>query len=125
MGKSCDPCHVCCTGIFQHEVYGQTVGNGIDCRFISTTHNNCSIYEMRPAQCSGFRCLWLSQDSWPEYMKPSVSGVMAYTNKKSGNHVVFTKDTTEEVKKFIETYFKERNMSFRKTIYLHTINKGN
>ena len=119
--KSCGDCTVCCTGIFHHEVYGQKIGKGVDCRFISKSDDKCAIYEDRPPQCFGFKCLWLSHDSWPDYMKPNISGILAYSNKKNGNHVIYTQKTTEEAKNFVKKYFEERNSTFKTSIYLHPI----
>ena len=124
--KPCGECYMCCTSILQHEVYGQKIGNGVDCRFISNDPNErCSIYDIRPEHCSGFSCLWQTQESWPDYMQPIKSGIVAFTNKKYGIQVIFTKNTTVEAKEFVEKYFSERKAAYKKIINIKFEKKEN
>ena len=123
MAKSCGDCTVCCTSILYHEVYGQKIGDGVDCRFISTSDEKCAIYDFRPEQCVGFKCDWLVRESWPENLRPDISGMLCYTNKKSGSRVIYTKQTKEEDKKFIEEYFSSKNEPLKKYFHLYSTDK--
>lgn len=121
MSKSCGDCTICCTGILHHEVYGQKIGRGIDCRFISTSDEKCAIYEFRPEQCVGYKCNWLVIDEWPDELRPDISGLLSYTNRKNGHHVIYTDKSTEFAKNYVKNYFESRDQTFKKIIYINPI----
>lgn len=72
--RTCGTCTECCSGSLSLEVYGQPVSPGVPCRF-RIEKVGCSIYKDRPVEpCSTYRCLWLSDESVPDHLKPENSG---------------------------------------------------
>jgi hypothetical protein len=79
--KNCDGCVACCNGTLNIDVYGEQVNRTHSCSKICYTNNNCSEYTNRPPVCSNFKCLWLTQDDIPEWLKPSKSGMLMIYRK--------------------------------------------
>ena len=79
--KNCDGCIACCNGTLNIDVYGEQVNRVHACSRICHENKNCSDYSNRPAVCSNFKCLWLTQDDIPEWLKPSKSGMLMLYRK--------------------------------------------
>lgn len=74
--RVCGTCTECCGGALALNVYGQEVSPGTPCRFMVKC-GGCSIYEDRPVEpCSTYKCLWLSNEDVPDWLKPEVSGAI-------------------------------------------------
>lgn len=43
----------------------------------------CRIYDLRPAECRTFTCLWLQNDTIPEDLRPDKSKVVIYRTSES------------------------------------------
>lgn len=84
-GRTCGPCYACCVhlGIEELRKYaGQT------CRLLkggADRSKRCSIYETRPAACSGYSCLWLVGFG-PDDLRPHESGILitVYDAERNG-----------------------------------------
>ena len=77
--RVCDGCTACCDGTLNIEELNVYWGN--PCKNICDS--KCAIYENRPKVCSNFRCQWLDDETLPEWIKPSDSGLLIKFNKKS------------------------------------------
>lgn len=55
-------------------VYGHKMYRGCGCHFLE---KKCTIYEERPEEpCRGYSCEWLTNDTFPGWLKPNVSGII-------------------------------------------------
>lgn len=95
--KTCDGCVACCNGTFVLSVHGEEVGRKSPCSRICPEKRGCSDYENRPSVCSEFKCLWLTQDELPEWLKPSNCGMLlrrlnGYLEIHSVNEMTLTAD---------------------------------
>ena len=69
--RSCDGCTKCCEGYVSAVVFGERIQPGRPCRFTGPT--GCTVYEQRQEDpCKTFKCLWLANDTLPEWMKPDL-----------------------------------------------------
>ena len=74
MSRSCDGCTKCCEGWLQGEANGHKFFKGRPCFFLNKT---CTIYEDRPVNpCRSFKCAWLDEVQFPEWMKPDLVNVI-------------------------------------------------
>ena len=98
--KSCGDCTACCSGALSGEAHGHHFYKGRPCFFI--TKKGCSIYENRPENpCVSFKCGFLSEPFFPEWMRPDLCGILA-TMRVMKTKVTVTKDGAEtEEEKFI------------------------
>ena len=120
--KQCGSCYVCCTGILTHNVYGFEVGGEVDCKHISLNKNlRCSLYSGRPAHCCSFACAWLSQHSWPEWMRPDESGILAIIKKDKPLNVIETNFATEQAREFVRSYTAEREIATQRVISFYPV----
>lgn len=75
-GRSCVGCTKCCEGWLTATIDNEPMYPGRPCKFVQIGRG-CSSYDTRPQKpCVEFRCEWLTNDSIPEWMKPSSSGVI-------------------------------------------------
>ena len=73
--RSCDGCTSCCEGWLWGSAHGHNFYPGRPCHFMGKS--GCSIYENRPEDpCKTFKCMWLLNDSVPEWLKPNLSKVI-------------------------------------------------
>jgi len=98
--KSCGDCTACCSGALSGEAHGHHFYKGRPCFFI--TKKGCSIYENRPENpCVSFKCGFLSEPFFPEWMRPDLCGILA-TMRVMKTKITVTKDGAEtEEEKFI------------------------
>jgi hypothetical protein len=83
--RECGDCSECCNGWLWGAAHGKQFYSGKPCHFVGP--KGCTIYDDRPHNpCVIFRCGWLDDhDAFPEWMKPSLSKVIAQKLKtKSG-----------------------------------------
>lgn len=74
--KTCGDCTACCSGALHGEAYGHKFFKGRPCFFVTT--KGCSIYESRPEEpCQNFRCGYLSENFFPEWMRPDLSKALS------------------------------------------------
>lgn len=98
--KSCGDCTVCCSGALSGEAHGHAFFKGRPCFFVTT--KGCSIYEDRPeSPCKSFKCGYLSENFFPEYMRPDISGALTTMRVFKYTEKVMQDDKEVEVEKFI------------------------
>lgn len=74
--KSCGECTACCSGALSGEAHGHYFYKGRPCFFL--TGKGCGIYENRPENpCVSFKCGYLSENFFPEWMRPDKCGILA------------------------------------------------
>ena len=79
--RSCDGCTACCNGtlkIFDPE-YNVDVDYKKPCQNIC--NNGCAIYDNKPKACTDFECLWIKDQTIPDWVKPSESGLLIRCNR--------------------------------------------
>jgi len=77
MEKNCDGCVACCNGTLQGKIFDFHVYRGSPCKHVCFESKTCKIYEDRPDNpCKQFKCTWLLEKNMPEWMKPSLSGIL-------------------------------------------------
>ena len=75
--RECGDCTKCCEGSLVLTVQGNAINKSNPCHFVSMGKcNGCTIYEQRPQVCKDFECEWILDSSIPEWLKPSVSGII-------------------------------------------------
>ena len=74
--KSCEGCTACCNGTLSAMIGDHPMHRGNPCIHMCSESNNCKIYEDRPDLCKNFHCLWLLDETMPDWLKPSQSGVI-------------------------------------------------
>lgn len=110
--RSCGDCTKCCEGWLSADIYGQELKVGSPCRYLKASQG-CSIYsEGRPQICSSFKCVWLEDSSVPDWVKPSVSGVISFADLK--DKVLVTVEAgakiSKEYRDWTRQYAKQRNL---------------
>ena len=77
--RNCDECTKCCEGWLEGNVHGHQMFRGCKCHFLETS---CQIYDQRPDEpCKNYNCVWLTDDKFPAWMKPNVSGIVVSKRK--------------------------------------------
>ena len=72
--RSCGTCDMCCNGTFSlPEINGHRPEPTKPCYFLNVV-SKCTIYEDRPNPCKSYQCLWLADESIPDFMKPENMG---------------------------------------------------
>ncbi len=71
-GRTCGACTLCCKVLAVDELDKPM---GAWCRHCAPG-KGCGIYEERPAPCRSFACLWLSDSSVPDDLRPDRSKVV-------------------------------------------------
>ena len=90
--RSCGTCTKCCEGYLSGEVNGIPFYEGKPCHF-TDIGSGCSIYEDRPEDpCKAFKCQWLSNPNFPEWLKPNLSNVIFVYAKLGQHEYVFAKE---------------------------------
>ena len=91
--KTCGDCTACCSGVLSGEAHGHYFYKGRPCFFL--TQKGCSIYANRPENpCVSFKCGYLSEAFFPEWMRPDLCGILA-TTRVMRSTVMVTKDGAE------------------------------
>ena len=82
MTRTCDGCTKCCEGWLQGEAYGYKFFRGRPCFFLNKT---CTIYDTRPDDpCRSYKCGWLDEIQFPEWMKPDLVNVIINRSTQNG-----------------------------------------
>ena len=72
MKKECGTCTKCCDGTVAGVIKGHKMFPGKPCFFLGD--NGCNDYKNRPIfPCRMYQCLWLSDESVPDFVKPENS----------------------------------------------------
>ena len=73
--RNCDGCTACCNGTLPAKVLDFSLYRGSPCKFLCET--GCSIHDTKPENpCTLFNCQWVLDATMPEWMKPSLSGII-------------------------------------------------
>ena len=102
--RTCDGCTACCSGALRLKVEDTEVWRGNPCKYIC--NSGCSIYESdkKPEVCSRYQCLWLVEETLPEWMKPSNSGVIIDIMGDIGNADLRVVCTTGNIESHVFGY---------------------
>lgn len=75
ISRSCNGCTACCDGWLDGSAHGHSFWPGRKCHYVS--ESGCTIYEQRPNDpCQTFKCDWLVNTDFPEWLKPNLSKVI-------------------------------------------------
>lgn len=72
--RECGGCTKCCEGWLQADIKGHKMYPGRPCHFLAA--GACTIYGDRPGTCRNYNCAWKSEDIFPAWMRPDLSGVI-------------------------------------------------
>lgn len=81
--RVCGPCTICC---LHYGVAELAKPEGTWCRHCSA--EGCAIHPTRPQPCRNFACFWLMDDSFPEDLRPDLSGLVMAFNGDDHESVV-------------------------------------
>jgi len=74
--RSCENCTKCCEGYLEGVAHGYKFYPGKPCQFVKNG-TGCTIYAQRPKDpCVSFKCMWIMENEFPEWMKPDLSNVI-------------------------------------------------
>jgi hypothetical protein len=78
--RECGSCTKCCEGFLSGTARGKQFYKGRPCHFVSMG-KGCTIYSTRPKEpCATFKCVWLTNEDFPEWLKPDLENVI-FTQK--------------------------------------------
>lgn len=98
--KECGGCTACCSGALSGDAYGHEFYRGRPCFFV--TQKGCGIYESRPdTPCKSFKCAYLTEAFFPEWMRPDISGALATPRVHKYTEKVKDGDKEVEVERLI------------------------
>jgi hypothetical protein len=90
--RSCGTCTKCCEGYLTGVAHGIPFFSGKPCHFVDM-NSGCSIYEDRPDDpCNSFKCGWLTEPNFPEWLKPNLSNVIFTSNELDGHYYIYAKE---------------------------------
>lgn len=96
MKRQCGECTACCEGTLSGEAYGYKFYTGRPCHFFN---KKCTIYENRPEHpCKNFYCEWLTNDQFPEWMKPNLSKIIVSKHETNNIHYYGITEVHEPIK---------------------------
>lgn len=73
--RQCGSCTACCDGYLVATAQNKKIQDlGKPCIFLK--NHSCSVYDYRPIGCNEFFCLYITDLSIPDYMKPDISKTM-------------------------------------------------
>jgi len=82
--RECGECTKCCEGFLEGDALGHSFGNGKPCYFVEIG-KGCTIYPDRPEHpCKSFKCNWLTDLNYPEWLKPYESNSIFMTSEING-----------------------------------------
>jgi hypothetical protein len=115
--RSCDGCTACCTGALEVKVFDQLVGKNNPCSYMCDT--GCSINDdpKRPKACAQYQCFWTLNSDVPDWMKPSLSGVIL--DEENGT---FRASCTKEVSGYVFLYLLHLAKEFDTSLTIWHIN---
>lgn len=81
--RKCNGCTACCEGWLTGEALGKKFFPGCKCHFLG--EKGCTVYNKRPIDpCVNYKCEWLKDNEFPEWFKPSESGVILTKRERDG-----------------------------------------
>jgi hypothetical protein len=94
--RSCNGCTACCDGWATGVAHGYKFYPGRKCHYVSTT--GCTIYDQRPKEpCKTFKCMWLTNKTIPEWMKPNLVNAILVAEEIKGMKYVTVKETGKKL----------------------------
>lgn len=74
--RKCGECTKCCDGWLKANIGGKIMEPGTPCQFVKCGVG-CTDYQNRPINpCVTFKCLWLTNEVIPDFMRPDKSGLI-------------------------------------------------
>lgn len=90
--RICGDCTACCEGWLSGEAYGHKFYPGMPCHYLGV--GRCSIYKDRPNEpCKSYRCQWLDNAEYPEWLRPDRSGVLFTYREQNGVEWIEARET--------------------------------
>lgn len=114
MSRSCGSCNRCCDGTLSADIRGHKMFPGQPCFFLEIG-GICKDYDNRPQKpCIEYQCLWIEDESVPDYIKPENSNAIIDINEFEGTkYLRLTKSGKQYSKEILDyaiSYAKENNM---------------
>ena len=76
--RECGDCTLCCTLLpIELPIKDASTKFNETCKFC--INNGCSIHDERPDICRGFKCVWLTDETYPEELRPDKCNVIFET----------------------------------------------
>ena len=115
MSRQCGTCTKCCDGTVAGVIRGHKMFPGQKCFFLG--ENGCSDYKNRPIfPCRMYKCLWLSDESVPDYFKPeNVKAILDIEEFEGIKYLRINKGVEqydENIIDFGKQYAKKNNLTF-------------
>ena len=104
--RTCVGCTACCEGWLVGKAYDHEFWPGRKCYFAG--QGCCTIYNDRPADpCVSFKCAWLTDDLFPEWLKPSESKVICAWKKIEGHTYLEVSEAGQKIDSEVLSYLFE------------------
>lgn len=100
--RNCDGCTECCKWLVA-ESHGHHFQPGRPCHFKG--EHGCTIYDDRPSVCQEYKCEWLINNDLPEWMKPTLSGVIVTRRKWSLGEYLEILETDRKIDSEVLNWF--------------------
>lgn len=110
--RECGTCTKCCEGHLAGEALGHAFFRGRPCHFLAIG-KGCTVYAKRPQEpCVTYKCAWLTDDTLPEWIKPSESNAIIdwrlvdgikYLNIREAGNVLSSRTLTWAIQYCLKT----------------------
>ena len=123
ISRSCHGCTACCDGWLVGEAYGHSFYPGRKCHFVSD--EGCSIYEQRPYDpCHTFKCEWLINKEFPEWLKPSLSKVIFVNRQIDGIPYISANEMGSKMDSNVLSWFVMAHVNKKFPNIMYMLNGG-
>lgn len=111
MTRFCNGCTACCEGWLWGSAHGHNFYPGRPCHFMC--ESGCSIYEDRPEKpCKTFKCMWLTNQIIPEWLKPNLSKVIVVErNYENTGYYLEIYETGQKIDSTVLSWFFEYHLN--------------
>ena len=124
ISRNCNGCTACCDGWLTGEAHGRGFWPGRKCHFVS--ESGCTIYEQRPEDpCQTFKCEWLINPNFPEWLKPSLSKVIFVGRSIGGINYVSAHEAGSKMDSEVLSWFVMAHINKHLPNIAYKINGGN
>ena len=109
--RSCGTCTKCCEGWLEGDAHGHVFKPGTPCYFL-IQNKGCTIYSDRPEHpCKSFKCVWLADESIPDWIKPEISGTVPMIYKNNLTLIDAGNSIKPEVLEWAKNYANKNNLT--------------
>lgn len=114
--RECGSCTKCCEGFLSGVAREKPFFKGRSCHFVSKG-KGCTIYSTRPKEpCATFQCVWLTNQDFPEWLKPDLENVIFTQRFTNGISYIVLHEAgnvvASRVLSWFFTYATERGLNF-------------